>query len=121
MYALGNPGASPSAWILSTGQARGVPHQQRWTSDLREGKKPVEREATVIECKSPLSPGDSGGPVANDGGELIAVTTGDARSPNLLIDVEEVKKFLARYYESKRPRVKRPPPSQIAPARPPQP
>jgi Trypsin len=86
-----------------------------WYSRIRVGMTAEE------ECMSPINPGDSGGPVANDRGELIAVTTGDVRSPNLFIDVEEVKQFLARYYETKRPRVRRPPPSQIAPSRPPQP
>jgi hypothetical protein len=60
-----------------------LPHLERWTSDDREGKKAVEREAIVIDCMAPLNP-DNGGPVANGGGELIAVTSGGTDAPSAM-------------------------------------
>jgi S1-C subfamily serine protease len=107
MYALGNP--PQTAWMLSTGQARTYPHHQKWGS---------KREAIIIECMSPLNPGDSGDPVVNERGELIAVTTEFSPNDNLRnfsIDVQEVKKFLAGYYKTKGIE----PPSHLAPAGPP--
>ena len=105
MYALGCPGSAPALWIQSTGPARSYPHHMKWTSgNDKDGKDATDREAIMIETQCPINHGDSGGPVVNDRGELIAVTQGgmkDATLLNIFIDVQEVKKFLTGYYKSK--------------------
>jgi hypothetical protein len=98
---------------LYAGQARSFSHHQKWTSDDRQGRKGVEHEAIIMECKSPINPCDSGGPVTDDRGELIALTTGDVSLPNRFIDVQEVRKFLAHYYKTKGTE----PPEGLVPAR----
>jgi HEAT repeat protein/S1-C subfamily serine protease len=104
MYALGCPGSAPALWIQSTGPARSYPHHMKWTTASLDEKTTTDREAIMIESQSPVNHGDSGGPVVNDRGELIAVTQGGVKEANLLnvfIDVQEVKKFLSGYYQSK--------------------
>jgi HEAT repeat protein/V8-like Glu-specific endopeptidase len=105
MYSLGSPGKAPALWILSTGQARSYPHHMKWTTATdKDAKDTTDREAIMIETQSPVNHGDSGGPVVNDRGELIAVTQGGMQEANLLnifIDVQEVKRFLSAYYKSK--------------------
>jgi hypothetical protein len=54
-------------------------------------------EARVIETDSPTNPGDSGGPLLNDAGELVGVTQGGAikaNSVSTFVDVYEVKRLL---------------------------
>jgi HEAT repeat protein len=104
MYSLGSPGKAPALWILSTGQARSYPHHMKWTTGNLDEKTTTDREAIMIETQSPVNHGDSGGPVVNDRGELIAVTQGGMQEANLLnifIDVQEVKRFLSAYYKTK--------------------
>ena len=54
----------------------------------------MQFESMVVETTSPLNPGDSGGPVVNDRGELVAVTEGGSSAAmntiSILIDVSEV-------------------------------
>ena len=53
--------------------------------------------AQTVEANMQTNKGNSGGPVINDRGELVAVVEGhsiDARSVSLYIDVTEVRRFL---------------------------
>ena len=52
----------------------------------------------IIETQNPINFGDSGGPVVNDNGELIAVTTAfseNARLVSYCVDIDEVREFLS--------------------------
>ncbi len=54
-------------------------------------------DAQVIETQAPLNPGDSGGPVVNDRGEVVGVNAAgkaNAQLVSLCIDVAEVKALL---------------------------
>jgi S1-C subfamily serine protease len=54
----------------------------------------------IVETDSPINPGDSGGPVVNDRGEVIAVVSGwDTRVRNVTwtIDVSEVRGLVQEY------------------------
>ena len=54
--------------------------------------------ATVIETQAPINPGDSGGPVLNERGELVGVVSNFSPKDRLIslnIDVREVRAFLA--------------------------
>jgi S1-C subfamily serine protease len=93
VHSVGNPGASDALWVYSSGTVRQV-----YQKDLQyPGGQKVS--AKVVETSSPINPGDSGGPVVNDKGELVGVTSGlhrDARLISWCIDVGEVKAFMSR-------------------------
>jgi S1-C subfamily serine protease len=85
-----------AAWIYSAGVIRQQPYhfefQSGWTAE-----DAFAVSATIVTTTSPTTPGDSGGPMVNDGGELVAVTQGFVREAEVLslfIDVSEVKAIL---------------------------
>jgi S1-C subfamily serine protease len=98
LHSIGNPGTSDALWVYTEGTVRQVYHKQfRTTGKNDEG---FEIDARIVETSSPVNAGDSGGPVVNDKGELVAVTQGhladsQARLVSLAIDVSEVRKILA--------------------------
>jgi len=95
VHSIGNPGRSGAMWVYTSGTVRTAPYQKKWQSLGAWGL--TNRDAWVIETQSPTNPGDSGGPLANEAGELVGVTQGvgfGANSINLFIDVGEVRAFL---------------------------
>jgi hypothetical protein len=94
VHSIGNPAGSGALWVYTPGKVRQV-YQKRWGA--RAGWDVLHFEARVVETDSPTNPGDSGGPLANDRGELVGVTQGGAVEASLLstfIDVSEVRRFL---------------------------
>ena len=94
-HAIGNAGKSGALFGYIKGTVRAV-YQKQWKAEI-EPKKVVSFDAKVVETDSPTNPGDSGGPLLNDKGELIGVTEGGALNAQLLstfVDVSEVKKIL---------------------------
>src|SRR5262249_8483747 len=90
VHSIGNPAASDALWIYTSGTVR-----QGYRRKVRLEDQEVE--AQVMETQSPITPGDSGGPVVNDKGELIGVNAAVSRSGNLFsicIDVAEVRDFM---------------------------
>lgn len=90
VHSVGNPGTSDALWVYTTGTVRQVYRRKI----KLEGQ---EVDARVLETQAPLNPGDSGGPVVNDSGELIGVTSAVNRAAQLMslcIDVSEVRDFL---------------------------
>src|SRR5262249_1689484 len=72
LHALGNPGKSGGMWVYTTGTARQVyKRQRRWPV----GRKMAKMDERVVESDAPQNGGDSGGPVVNDQGDLVAVTS----------------------------------------------
>jgi hypothetical protein len=89
-HSIGNPSASEALWVYTFGTVRQVYRRKVKFEDQ-------EVDARVLETQAPINPGDSGGPVVNDRGELIGVSAAINRSGNLFsicIDVAEVKEFL---------------------------
>ncbi len=70
VHSIGNPDASDALWVYSAGTVRQV-YRKEWR--YRSG--PVHA-ARVVETQAAINPGDSGGPVVNDAGELVAVVSG---------------------------------------------
>jgi tetratricopeptide (TPR) repeat protein len=104
IYSIGNPGASEALWVFTSGRVRSVYHRH-WATDM--GKAVIWRDARVVESSSPTNPGDSGGPVVNGRGELVAVTEGDSRTGRLVswsIDVSVVRQFLGEVRRLMNPR-----------------
>ena len=95
VHSIGNPGSSDGLWCYTSGTVRQVYHK-KWRS--RDGQRVYSFEAEVVETQSPTNPGDSGGPLTNDRGELVAITQGTAVGAQLIslfIDLSEVKSFLS--------------------------
>lgn len=91
LHSIGNPSASGALWVYSAGSVRQV-----YRKDFRYATGPL-RTARVVETQSPINAGDSGGPVVNNAGELVAVVSGRQAEAALLswcISVEEVKAYL---------------------------
>jgi tetratricopeptide (TPR) repeat protein len=98
VHSIGNPDASDALWVYSSGTVRQV-----YRKEFRYATGPA-RAARVVETQSAINPGDSGGPVVNDAGELVAVVSGKKAEASLMswaIAAAEVKE----YFEEVRPLV----------------
>ncbi len=87
---IGNPGTSDALWVYTSGTVRSVYKKQFRTSG-------VDREFRVVETQSPINAGDSGGPVINRAGELVAISQAIATKARLVsysVDISEVRAFL---------------------------
>ena len=87
---IGNSGSSDALWVYTSGTVRTVYQKKFRTAS-------GERDFKVVETQSPLNPGDSGGPVVNSSGELVAVSQAilpKARLVSFCVAIEEVRDFL---------------------------
>jgi serine protease Do len=90
VQSIGNAGSSDALWIYTSGTVRSVYQKQ-----FRTGAG--EHDFMVVETQSPINSGDSGGPVVNNKGELVAISQAispKARLVSYSVDVSEVKTFL---------------------------
>jgi hypothetical protein len=88
---VGNPGSSDALWVYTSGTVRSIYKKQ-----FRTGAG--DHDFTVVETQSPINTGDSGGPVVNAAGELVAISQAIAPSARLVsysVDILEVRQFLA--------------------------
>jgi len=107
VHSIGNPGASGALWVYTEGSVRQVYHNKIHSMDRDTGKA-FDIDARIVETQSPVNAGDSGGPVVNDKGELVAVVHGhlsdaQARSVSIFIDVSEVRDLLVSRHFAKAP------------------
>jgi serine protease Do len=87
---VGNPGSSDALWVFTSGTVRAVYKKQ-----FRTGAG--DHDFTVVETQSPINTGDSGGPVVNAAGELVAVSQAISPSARLVsysVDITEIKMFM---------------------------
>ncbi len=111
VHSIGNPGASDAFWVYTSGTVRQV-YEKEWGYLDFKRRGTVQRKARVMETQSPVNHGDSGGPVVNDQGELVAVVSSgkvrDRSGPVALmtwhIDVQEVRKFVQQTRELMAPK-----------------
>ncbi len=88
---IGNPGATDALWVFTSGTVRAVYKKQ-----FRTGAG--DHDFQVVETQSPINSGDSGGPVVNGQGQLVAVSQAispKARLVSYFVDISEIKDFLA--------------------------
>jgi S1-C subfamily serine protease len=101
VHAIGNSGVRDGVlWRYSKGEVRQV-YRRKLRVD--EDDRTFEVEARMVETQIPANPGDSGGPVVNDRGELVGITQGGNLSSQLVtfaIDVSEVQTVVARLKDS---------------------
>ncbi len=96
VHSIGNAGKSGALWGYVSGTVRQV-YRKKWAAALSRTRT-LKFEARVIETDTPTNPGDSGGPLLNDAGQLVGVTQGgvtDASLVSYFIDVSEVRQLLA--------------------------
>ncbi len=92
VHAIGHP--SGNSWTYTKGVISQYRNNYEWSYDGKDKLK-----AAVIQTQTPISPGNSGGPLFSDNGRLIGVNTfGDsnAQGVNFAISIEEIRKFLSR-------------------------
>lgn len=92
-FSIGNPGVSKFRWVFSSGRVKSRGHQSWLTGETLDS-----RSCQVLNTDALVNPGDSGGPVVNKDGELVAVTEGfssKARGLSFSIDLAEVKAYAA--------------------------
>src|SRR5262249_14668861 len=75
LHSIGNPGASGALFVYTQGTVRQV-YQKKFQAADKSGDNGFTVDAQIVETQSPVNAGDSGGPVVNDRGELVAVTQG---------------------------------------------
>ncbi len=91
VQSIGNPGSTDALWAFTSGTVRSV-----YQKTFRTGAG--EHDFKVVETQAPINSGDSGGPVVNDKGELVAIAQAIAPNARLVsysVDISEVKEFLA--------------------------
>jgi hypothetical protein len=103
IHTIGNPGASGAHWVYTEGTVRTEPYRHRIQlfNSFRKATGQVVT-ARVFDAQFPINPGDSGGPVVNDQGELVGVNccAKDARQMSTCIDISEVRAFLGERVEA---------------------
>jgi tetratricopeptide (TPR) repeat protein len=94
VHSVGNAAESKGQWAYGTGAVRQV---YRTQDTIQAPIGLVSIDARVVETQLPVSPGDSGGPVVNDRGEVVGVHTAFRPKGQLLtfcVAAEEVRAFL---------------------------
>lgn len=89
VHAIGHP--TGEAWSYTKGIISQIRRSYVWMDD--NGK----HEATVIQTQTPISPGNSGGPLIDDQGALIGVNSFkllDSENLNFAVSVDDVQSFL---------------------------
>ncbi len=94
VHSIGNSGGQ-ALWVYTSGTVRQVFRKDLLIGSLRKIR------VTCVETQTPINPGDSGGPVVNDDGQVVAVNTlgrslvGVPSSPiAVAVDVSEVRALL---------------------------
>ncbi len=88
---IGNPGSTDALWVYTKGSVKAVYKKQ-----FRTGAG--EHDFMVVETTSPINSGDSGGPVVDRNGKLIAISQAiapKARSVSYSVDITEIKAFMS--------------------------
>jgi serine protease Do len=101
MHSIGNSSVGPAVdsgylWRYTRGEVRLL---RRIRDTFKDGQA---INCRVVETSSPTNNGDSGGPVVNDRGELVAVVSCCAtkdRNISWFIEVSEVRAFVRAYFE----------------------
>lgn len=93
IHSIGNPTASDAMWIYTFGKVR--------QNYYRVGRYEFgSTQMQVLETDAPINPGDSGGPIVNDNGELVGVSQGfytESRGYSYGVDISEITWYLNRY------------------------
>ena len=89
VHCVGNPGTSDALWNYTCGKVRSNYYRMFQTS--------VAHRMQVVETSAPINPGDSGGPIVNNEGQLVAISQSylvDGRLVSIGVDITEITWFL---------------------------
>jgi tetratricopeptide (TPR) repeat protein len=93
---VGNPGGSPTMWVQTVGTIQSAPPDR---IKIKFSDQDLEARVDMLEVKTPVRPGASGGPIVNKDGDLIGVTSGVDKGTHVLsIDVSEVRELASELY-----------------------
>jgi serine protease Do len=104
---VGNPGSTDALWVYTSGTVRSIYKKQFRTAV-------GDHDFTVVETQSPINTGDSGGPMFNAAGELVAISQSispNARLVSYAVDIGELREFLASPLKPTTPAVPAAPPT----------
>jgi len=89
VYAIGHPNGLP--WSFTLGTVSQIRKNKKW---IYEDKS--EHQATVIQTQTPISPGNSGGPLFNESGKIVGINTwgADGQNLNFAVAVDHAKEFI---------------------------
>jgi S1-C subfamily serine protease len=90
VYAIGHPVGLP--WSFSVGMVSQKRKNYKWTYADKS-----EHFATVVQMQTPISTGNSGGPLFSGKGKVVGVNTlmqGEGQNLNFAVAVDHVKKFI---------------------------
>jgi S1-C subfamily serine protease len=96
VHSLGNPASTDALWVYTSGTVRAVYRKQFRT-------QAGEHKFKVLETDTPINPGDSGGPVVNDDGQLVGISQAlstQARLVTYSVDISEIKALLAEDWKA---------------------
>lgn len=89
VYAIGHPNGLP--WNFTNGMVTQIRKGKKWVYDDKS-----EHIATVIQTQTPISPGNSGGPLFSEKGKIVGINTWGAEGQNLnfAVAVDHAKEFI---------------------------
>ena len=89
VYAIGHPNGLP--WSFTNGMVTQIRKNKKWVYDDE-----FEHSATVIQTQTPISPGNSGGPLFSENGKIVGINTWGAEGQNLnfAVAVDHAKQFI---------------------------
>lgn len=98
VHAIGHP--EGEAWTYTTGIISQIRPDYRW-----QGEDGSLHQATVIQTQTALNPGNSGGPLLNDQGELIGINAfrKGGEGLNFAVAADTIEAFLAKPSEPQPP------------------
>jgi len=93
VYAIGHPSGLP--WSFTLGTVSQIRKNKKWTYGEGDEEK-SDHLATVIQTQTPISPGNSGGPLFVDSGKIIGINTwgADGQNLNFAVAVDHLKEFI---------------------------
>lgn len=107
VHAIGHPGSL--AWTYTKGYVSQVRSNYEWNYEN------TTHMASIIQTQTPISPGNSGGPLININGELIGVNSFkvDGENLNFAVSSIDVISFLKTVKKQNKTEAKRKPPKTI--------
>jgi vacuolar-type H+-ATPase subunit E/Vma4 len=87
---IGNPGGGDVLWVYSSGKVRAT-YEKKFDSDHGE------HDFKVVEAQTQIRRGDSGGPVVNSEGELVAIAQSfspNAAAVSYCVDISEIRAMI---------------------------
>jgi len=89
VYAIGHPNGLP--WNFTNGMITQIRKNKKWVYEDKS-----EHLATVIQTQTPISPGNSGGPLFSESGKIIGINTwgADGQNLNFAVAVDHAKEFI---------------------------